>query len=84
MSAQEFVLNQTPVQVSDGTKNIFIQEKEGFYTRFTTTVSKPTTSTPFCVIKSGSVSIDRGFPVWVWAREESPSVVVVLTEEEIV
>ena len=84
MSAQEIVLTQNPVQVSDGTKSIFIQEKSGFYTRFTSTTTAPTTNTPYCVIKSGSVSIDKGFPVWVWAREESPSVVVVLTEEELV
>lgn len=82
MSAQEFVLNQTPVQISDGTKNIFIQEKTGFYTRFTTTTTSPTASTPYCVIKNGEVSIAKGFPVWVWARDISPSTIVVLMSEE--
>lgn len=81
MSAQEIVLTQNPVQVSDGTENIFIQEKSGFYTRFTSTTTAPTTDTPFCVIKNGEVSIAKGFPVWVWARDISPSTIVVLKSE---
>lgn len=81
MSAQEIVLTQNPVQVSDGTENIFIQEKSGFYTRFTSTTTTPTTDTPFCVIKNGEVSIAKGFPVWVWARDISPSTIVVLKSE---
>ena len=81
MSAQEITLTQTPIQVSDGTKNIYIQEKTGFYSRFTSTVTKPTTTTPFCIIKNGEVSISKGFPVWVWARDISPSTIVVLKSE---
>ena len=81
MSAQEITLTQTPVQVSDGTKNIYIQEKSGFYTRFTSTITTPTAATPYCVIKNGEVSIAKGFPVWAWARDISPSTIVVLKSE---
>lgn len=80
MSAQEITLTSDPVQVSDGTTSVFIQEKEGFYTRFTSTVTKPSSSDPFCVIKNGEVSVAKGFPIWAWARDISPSVIVVLKE----
>ena len=81
MSAQEITLTNDPIQVSDGATSVFIQESSGFYTRFTATANKPDATSPYCVIKNGEISVAKGFPVWAWARDESPSVIVVLKSE---
>lgn len=81
MAATHYILTETPIKISDGSKAIFIQEIDGYHTKFTSTVSQPNNTTPYCVITKGEVSIPAGFPVWVWRKQNIPVKITVLMSE---
>lgn len=70
MSATTYKLtSNTPVQISDGTKVVYVQEIKGRLTRFTCTPTQPDPSTvTSCVILNNDISISEGFPIWAWTE----------------
>lgn len=70
MSATTYKLtSNTPIQISDGTKAVYVQEIRGSLTRFTCTPAQPNPNTATsCVILNNDISIAEGFPIWVWTE----------------
>ena len=70
MSATTYKLtSNTPVQISDGTKAVYVQEIRGRLTRFTCTATQPHPATvTYCVILNNDISISEGFPIWAWTE----------------
>ena len=67
MSATTFHLTTNPIQISDGSKPVYVQEVRGSYTRFTCSATKPNPeTTTYCTILSNDVSVGSGFPLWAW------------------
>ena len=70
MSAQTFVLTQTPTKILDGTKAGYVQEIINTGTRFTVSASTtaPDTGTvPYCKILKNDLAVSVGFPIWAWS-----------------
>lgn len=81
MSAATFILTNTPVQIADGTKSVYVQEIRGKHTRFTCSATVPNiTTATSCIILDNDVSIANGFPLWAWS-EGDPIQISVLTSE---
>ena len=70
MSATTYKLTtNTPVQISDGAKAVYVQEIRGRLTRFTCTPTQPNPAiVTSCVILNNDVSISEGFPIWAWTE----------------
>ena len=70
MSTTSYKLtSNTPVQISDGTKAVYVQEIRGRLTRFTCTSTQPDPNTvTSCVILNNDISISEGFPIWAWTE----------------
>lgn len=82
MSAQTFNLTTTPVQISDGTKAVYIQEIRGNNTRFTCTTTQPDPATvSWCQILKNDIGVAAGFPIWAWSADEKPIQLTVLKAE---
>ena len=70
MSATTYKLtSNTPIQISDGAKAVYVQEIRGRLTRFTCTKTQPNSNTvTSCVILNNDISISEGFPIWAWTE----------------
>ena len=70
MSATTYKLtSNTPIQISDGTKAVYVQEIRGRLTRFTCTTTQPNPNTfTSCVILNNDISISEGLPIWAWTE----------------
>ena len=70
MSATTYKLtSNTPIQISDGAKAVYVQEIRGRLTRFTCTTTQPNPNTvTSCVILNNDISISGGFPIWAWTE----------------
>lgn len=70
MSATTYKLTSNiPIQISDGTKAVYVQEIRGRLTRFTCTTTQPNPNTvTSCVILNNDISISAGFPIWAWTE----------------
>lgn len=79
MSSASYNLTTTPVQVSDGSKTIYIQERSGSGTKFTSSTVTPDSNTPYCTINDSDISLPSGFPIWCWA--DTAVTITVLTSE---
>ena len=82
MSATTYKLtSNTPVQISDGTKAVYVQEIRGRLTRFTCTATQPNPSTvTSCVILNNDISISEGFPILAWTEGEEIELAVLRAE----
>ena len=77
MATQKIILSNTPVQISDGTKEVFVQSMNFKNFRF---VQKSTIPTDFTMYHVGTeISIGVGFSIWAWSIDEV--VLVVSTQE---
>ena len=70
MSATTYKLtSNTPIQISDGAKAVYVQEIRGRLTRFTCTTTQPNPNTvTSCVILNNDISISERFPIWAWTE----------------
>lgn len=81
MSATTYNLTATPVQISDGTKPVYIQEVRGRLTRFTCTPTQPNPATvTYCTILDNDVSVSEGFPIWAWTTGDPIEIAVLRSE----
>ena len=82
MSATTYKLtSNTPVQISDGTKAVYVQEIRGRLTRFTCTTTQPNPNTvTSCVILNNDISISAGFPIWAWTEGAEIEIAVLRAE----
>lgn len=77
MATQKIVLTSTPVQISNGTKEVFAQSMNFKNFRF---VQKSTIPTDLTMYHVGTeISIGVGFSIWAWAEDRV--VLVVSTQE---
>jgi len=82
MASIKYTLTPTPVKILSGLKSAYIQEIRGRFTRFTLSPTAPNTSTtPYCQILHGDLSVTAGFALWAWSPTEDPIELVVLEEE---
>jgi len=82
MSTKSYILTQTPVQITDGSKAAYVQETQGAFTRLAASPTQPNTaSTPYATILRNDISIAQGFRVWAWNGGTEPLEIVVLTSE---
>lgn len=80
MTTQSFTLTQTPVQISNGTKAVYVQEIRGKLTRFACSTTSPSTSV-YAQILNGDVSVGVGFPLWAWTPDSNLIQITVLQAE---
>lgn len=76
MATQEFILTTTPVQILDGTKPAYIQEKRGSLTRWAVGNTAPSTSGASHVILDNDISLPSGLKVWAWSVKDTITLVV--------
>lgn len=75
------LMDNTPIQITDGESSAYIQEIKGVYTRFTCSSTQPNpTTVTHCVIMNGDLSVASGFKLWAWTVGE-PIELSVLTPD---
>lgn len=77
MATQKIILTETPVQISNGTKEVFAQSMNFKNFRFVQKATMPTDLTMYHV--GTEISVGAGFSIWAWAIDRV--VLVVSTQE---
>lgn len=77
MATQKIILTKTPVQISNGTKEVFAQSMNFKNFRFVQKATMPTDLTMYHV--GTEISVGVGFSIWAWAIDRV--VLVVSTQE---
>lgn len=74
-NTQEITLDQTPIQITDGSQQAFVQSSLGREFSFSHSESRPSSSSVAHVARELSVS--PPFKIWAWSKAESPIKIII-------